>query len=239
MLSPLDPQRRKALANSPPAANSVPKYSEDDLQRIFKAVLEAQAPIPAPLPVPALALVLAATSAPVLAPASNVAEAHREKLKARSPDLYRGKSHIDCYNFCQQCEDYFATAGATGPTRIPFAASFLRDRISFRWQQYKRRHDAKTPVPVTWDEFKAFLQRSLADSQAFMDTYWEKLKRDSQHQQEEVLDWAAHLEHLQVVFREFDPSAPPTERIMIRYFLEGLKLSVRAQMDTRNRDLNS
>ena len=89
---------------------------------------------------------------------------------------------MDCYNFCQQCENYFATAEATGPTRIPFAASFLRDRICFRWHQYKRRHDADTPVPVTWDEFKAFLQHKLGDSQAFVDTYWGKLKRDSQHQ---------------------------------------------------------
>ena len=132
-----------------PADPSTPKYSENDLQRILKAVLEAQAPAPAPA----------------------VSETPREKLKARSPDVYRGKSHMDCYNFCQQCEDYFATAGATGPTRIPFAASFLRDRISFRWQQYKRRHDANTPVPVTWDEFKAFLRRSLGDSQAFVDAY--------------------------------------------------------------------
>ena len=134
---------------SPAEATSVPKYSEDDLQRILKAVLEARAPVPAPV----------------------VSEVPREKLKARSPDVYRGKSHMDCYNFCQQCEDYFATAGATGPTRIPFAASFFRDRISFRWQQYKRRHDADTPVPVTWDEFKVFLRRSLGDSRAFVDTY--------------------------------------------------------------------
>ena len=145
---------------------------------------------------------------------------------------------MDCYNFCQQCEDYFATAGATGPTRIPFATSFLRDRISCRWQQYKRRHDAKTPVPVTWDEFKTFLRRSLGDSQAFVDTYWGKLKRDFQHQQEEVLDWAAHLEHLQAVLQEFDPDAVPTGRIMIRCFLEGLKPSVRAQMNTQSRDLD-
>ena len=76
------------------AATSVPKYFKDDLQRILKAVLEAQAP----------------------APASAVSETTWKKLKARSSDIYRGKSHIDCYNFCQQCEDYFATAGATGPT---------------------------------------------------------------------------------------------------------------------------
>ena len=132
---------------------SVPKYFEDDLQRIFKAVLEAQAPAPAPAPAPV------------------VSEVPREKLKARSSDIYRGKSHMDSYNFCQQCEYYFAIVGAMGPTWIPFAASFLRNRISFRWQQYKRRQDANTPVPVTWDEFKAFLRQSLGNSQAFVDAY--------------------------------------------------------------------
>ena len=122
---------------------------------------------------------------------------------------------MDCYNFCQQSEDYFAIAGATGPTQIPFAASFLWDRISFCWQQYKRKRDGNSSVPVTWDEFKAFLCRSLGDSQAFVDTYWRKIKRDSQYQLEEVLDWAAHLEHLQMVLREFDPAATPNKEIMI------------------------
>ena len=166
---PAWPSTKLPVANAPAAANSIPKYSEDDLQRILRTILEAR--VPAPTPVFAPAPVPAPGPAPAPAPAPIVAEAPREKLKARSPDVYRGKSHMDCYNFCQQCEDYFATAGATGPTRIPFAASFLRDRISFRWQQYKRRHDADTPVPVTWDEFKAFLCRSLGDSQAFVDTY--------------------------------------------------------------------
>ena len=103
---------------------------------------------------------------------------------------------MDCYNFCQQYEDYFATAGATGPTRILFAASFLRDQISFRWQQYKQKHNANSAAPVTWDEFKAFFCRSLGDSRAFVDSYWRKIKRDSQYQLEEVLNWTAHLEHL-------------------------------------------
>ena len=35
------PSRAKPLANVPPAATSVPKYSEDDLHQIFKAILEA------------------------------------------------------------------------------------------------------------------------------------------------------------------------------------------------------
>ena len=112
---PAGPSKGKPLANSLAAANSIPKYFEDDLQQIFKAVLEAQAPAPAPTPIPA----------PV------VSEVPWEKLKARFPNVYCRKSHIDCYNFCQQCEDHFATAGATGPTQILFAASFLWDRISF------------------------------------------------------------------------------------------------------------
>ena len=51
-----------------------------------------------------------------------------------------------------------------------------------------------------------------------MDTYWGKIKRDFQHQLEEVLEWAAHLEHLLAVLREFDPAATPNKEIMIRYF---------------------
>ena len=58
--------------------------------------------------------------------------------------------------------------------------------------------------------------------------------RDSQYQLEEVLDWAAHLEHLQVVLREFDPAAIPNEETMILYFRESLRPSVRAQLDTRD-----
>ena len=115
---PARPSGPKPLVANTPAAISILKYSENDLQKILKAVLEARAPVPAPVPVPV--------------PTSIVAKAPREKLKACSLDVYRGKSHIDCYNFCQQCEDYFAIAGATGATRVPFAASFLWDRISFR-----------------------------------------------------------------------------------------------------------
>ena len=57
----------------------------------------------------------------------------KQTLKARVPEVYYGKSHIDCYHFCQQCKDYFETAGATRFNRTPFAASFLRGNISVRW----------------------------------------------------------------------------------------------------------
>ena len=123
------------IANAPTTTNIL-KYSKNDLQKILKAVLEARASVPAPAPVPALVPAAAAAAAAVAAaaPAPIVAKAPREKLKARSLDVYRGKSHMDCYNFCQQFEDSFATTGAMEPTQIPFAASFLRDQISFRWQ---------------------------------------------------------------------------------------------------------
>ena len=98
----------------PNAINNVPNYFEDDLQRIFKAVLEAQATAPTP--------------APALAPAT-FKEPWKKLLKARSPDVYCRKSHIDYNNFCQQYEDYFATARATGANQILFAAFFFRSKL--------------------------------------------------------------------------------------------------------------
>ena len=76
--SEISKQPDGTLGPKSPAATSVPKYSKDDLQRIFKAILEAWAP--------------------TLAPA--VSEIPWEKLKACSPDVYHGKSHMDYYNFC-------------------------------------------------------------------------------------------------------------------------------------------
>ncbi len=111
-----------------------------------------------------------------------------DKLKAKTPDVYYGRSYMECYNFYQQCEDHFATCGATEPKQIPFAASFLWDRINFRWQQHKRKLEAKSLVLIFWDEFKAFLRKALGDSRAFVDSYWTKIRRNSQYQQKEVLD---------------------------------------------------
>ena len=60
-------------------------------------------------------------------------EPQERLLKAKTPETYSGKSHMDCYYFCQQCEDYFETSGATGINRISFAANFLRGTVSLRW----------------------------------------------------------------------------------------------------------
>ena len=53
----------------------------------------------------------------------------KQPPKARFPNLCYGNSHMDCYRFYQQYEDHFETAGASGPNRIPFAASFLRGSV--------------------------------------------------------------------------------------------------------------
>ena len=87
---------------------------------------------------------------------------------------------------------------------------------------------------MTWAEFKAFLRKNLRDSRAFVDGIWSKLKRDSQYQLEEVQDWAAHLEYLQSILLEFDNAGAPGESYLIRFFREGLRLSIRAQMEQQS-----
>ena len=106
-----------------PAKPLVAKYTKKDLQKIFKTVFKAQAP--------------------------SSDDPCEKSLKARSLDVYRDKFHMECYNFCQQCKDHFATAGVKGPNRIFFATSFLRDCINFCWQQYKRKYKGKTTIYIT------------------------------------------------------------------------------------------
>ncbi len=56
-----------------------------------------------------------------------------DKLKAKTLDIYCNRFHMECYYFCQQCEDHFATARVIGLNRIPFTTFFFRDQINFRW----------------------------------------------------------------------------------------------------------
>ena len=160
-------------------------------------------------------------------------EPKKQPLKARFPDLYFRKSHLDCYRFCQQCEDHFDTARANGDNRTPFAASFLRDGISTRWTQYKRRHaQEKGPdVVIPWEEFKAFLRENCGNSRTFVKGIWNKFRGDSQYQLEDAQDWASHLEHLQSILQEFDPKDAPKESDLIRFFQDGLRSSIQAEME--------
>ena len=43
------------------------------------------------------------------------------------------------------------------------------------------------------------------------------------------MDWAAYLEHLQTVFREFDANTVISELVLIRLFCNGLRPSICAQ----------
>ena len=103
----------------------------------------------------------------------------KQTFKAKVPEVYYGKSYIDCYHFCQQCKDHFETVEATGANRTPFATSFLRKNISIYWAQFKRSNRGEELTLITWTEFKAFLQKNLRESKSFVDSIWRKLKRDS------------------------------------------------------------
>ena len=100
------------------------------------------APVPAPTPAPVafeelfqkfMKAYLEMNQGPRQPP-----EEREQTFKAKVPEVYYGKSHIDCYHFCQQCKDHFETAGATRFNRTPFAASFFRENISVCWAQFKR-----------------------------------------------------------------------------------------------------
>ena len=94
-----------------------------------------------------------------------------DKFKAKTLDVYYNRSHIECYNFCQLCEEYFTTCGATESNQIPFAAFFLQDRINFCLQQHKWTIEGENSTPIFWDKFKIFLCKALGDFRAFINNY--------------------------------------------------------------------
>ena len=152
-------------------------------------------------------------------------------FKAQVPKVYYGKSHMDCYYFCQKCEDHFETPETTGNNPTLFAAFFLRENISVHWMKYKRCYRGEELIPITWTDFKAFLRKNLGESMSFVNSIWRKLKRDSHYQLKKVYDWASHLERFQSILIKFDPAAAPTGSTMVRYFEKGLKPSIKAKMD--------
>ena len=239
----------RSLCRNPPPIDPV----EDELARDPGSVGDpnsgSTSPAPSCNPTPGPDLVPALVSAPTLAPVASkelfqkfmkaylktnqgvLGLKRKQNLKAKVSEVYYGKSRMDCYHFCQQYEDYFETVGATGFNRTPFAASFLRGNISVRWVQFKRRNRGEELTPITWTKFKAFLRKNLGESKSFLDSIWRKLKTDSRYQLEEVYGWTSHLKHLQSILLEYDPVAAPTEVTMVRYFKEGLKPSIKAEMD--------
>lgn len=100
-----------------------PQYTVDNLQQIFKTILKAQT--------------LTILEDPWYKP-----------LKAYLLDIYYGKSLIECYNFYQQCEDYFTIVGVKKTNQISFTTSVFQDQISFHQQQYKGEKNVNSTVPV-------------------------------------------------------------------------------------------
>ncbi len=166
-----------------PVATAPAATPTEDLFRQFMQAYMEDRRNSAPTPAPAL----------LAEPPENVWD---KPLKARNPDLYYSNSHMECYHICQQCEDHLETGGAKAHKLITFAASFLKDHILYRWQQHKTRTERNRAALLSWDEFKAFLRQSLGEFDAFVGNVWSKMSSDSQHQLEEVQDWAAHLGHL-------------------------------------------
>ena len=52
-------------------------------------------------------------------------------------------------------------------------------------------------------------------------------------------DWASHLKHLQSILQEFDEEGALEESDLIRFFREGLRPSIKAQMEQQGREHDS
>ena len=92
---------------------------------------------------------------------------------------------------------------------------------------------------MTWEEFKDFLRTNLGDDRAFANSILSQFRRVSQHQQESVLEWAAHLKHLQSILLAYDPIGAPAEPTMLRYFREGLRSSILAELQNEDYELEN
>ena len=90
-----------------------------------------------------------------------------------------------------------------------------------------------------WAEFKDFFRKNLEDDWTFANSIYSKFRQNSQNQVKSVLNWAAHIEHLQSMLLEYDPVGAPTKLTMLKYFWEGLKPSVLAELAHRDLELES
>ena len=88
---------------------SIARYLEDDLQRIFRTVLDSK--------------LLALSSAFTPQQYKGLCE---KPLKTQFLDIYWDKTYLEYYNFFQQCEDHFTSTGAKGQNWMPFTANGYR-----------------------------------------------------------------------------------------------------------------
>ena len=81
------------------------------------------------------------------------------------------------------------------------------------------------------------MRKSLKKCNAFVGHIWIKLRKDTQYLLEEVLDWAAHLEHLQSILLEFDANNALGEGQFGRIFYDGLKPSIKLLIAKIEKDI--
>ena len=115
---------------------------------------------------------------------------------------------------------------------------FIDDIFPFPFDM-QRMWRSQRVTSMTWPEFKNFLRKSLGDSRAFVGGVWGKVKRESQYQLESMLDRASHLKYPQYILLESDAGGVPEKESMVRFFREGLKPSIWAEMEQRGGELDS
>ena len=113
---------------------------EDELARdsglVGGLILGSSSPTPSRNPTSGPELIPALISAPVPAPTPALVASNKSfkkfikayfetnqglrqpeckwTIQAKVPEEYYGKSHMNCYHFCQQCKDHFETVGLPG-----------------------------------------------------------------------------------------------------------------------------
>ncbi len=84
---------------------------------------------------------------------------------------------------------------------------------------------------MSWEEFKTVLRQNLRESDAFVGNVCSKMTSDSQHQLDEVQDWAAYLEHLPSISLEFDTDCSALESQLGRTFYDWLRPLINLWID--------
>lgn len=175
-----------------PATLQVLKYTKNNLEQIFKTVLESRTP------------------------ALKKFDKPQEKpLKAKVPDVYRSKFYKDYYNFFQQYKNHFTMSGARGLNQVAFIATFFKQQALFRQQQYKQKFKANTIALIVWDNFKIFLHQHLDEYRVFVDRIQKKIRTASQYQLEKVIDQVTHLEYLLAILKKVNITAAPNKDFLI------------------------
>ena len=119
----------------------------------------------------------------------------------------------------------------------PFAVTFLRSTVSHKWAKHKHCH--KSATLITWPEFKTFFQKDYGDPQTFVDSIWSMFRKESQYKLKEAWDYASYLQYLLLILVEFGTIGALIKPIILCYFQESLKLSIKVKIEKQDQALIS